>query len=196
MTGIDFDLLAFDEWIWFSVLAERAASPAPTPYKSLRVHLDKWDGTDWVEVDTGVTDVDGFVDLYGYAPGPATEDFRIRFTKSGVTQKIVSYDDYVGPPFPVWEGVRPCGCRIWWWLPAAGAARTPSRTWICCSRPHRPAAALAVQALRDQAAVRTRWRPPRPDPDTHAHSVDPDIQSHPVVEPVGRAERITHAAAR
>jgi hypothetical protein len=118
ITGIDFDLHAYEEWIDFSVLALMA--DGSTPYPGVRVYLDKWNaGTStWDPVESRLTDVDGFTDLLGYEDG----DFRLRYKIGAAFVAVLSYDDYIGPPFPVWEGgyavhlenmdAGGCGCEF------------------------------------------------------------------------------------
>jgi hypothetical protein len=52
-------------------------------------------------VTSGVTDADGYVDLFGFGDG----DYRLRYKIGGSFVTVLSYDDYINTaPFPVWEG--------------------------------------------------------------------------------------------
>ena len=115
ITGIDFDLLGYDDWIWFSVLALRA--PGGTDYPGVLIYLDKWNTTTsaWDPVDSHVTDSDGFADLFGFGDG----DYRLRYSVGGVFKAILSYDDFGPGPFPLYDGGKNirfftlttgCGC--------------------------------------------------------------------------------------
>jgi hypothetical protein len=104
VTDIDFDLLSYSDWIYFSVFAERLPAPA-TEYPGLRIILDKWDpvASAWVlDVASDVTDAGGYADLFGYGAG----DYRVRYTFGGVARAVVSYDDYSGGPYPLYDGGR------------------------------------------------------------------------------------------
>lgn len=101
ITDIDFDLLSYSVWIYFSVLAERL--PGPAEYSGLRILLDKWDAgtSSWdLAVASDFTNADGYADLYGFGAG----DYRIRYTAGGDAVAVVSYDDYSGGPFPLYDG--------------------------------------------------------------------------------------------
>jgi hypothetical protein len=95
-TPTDFDLLAYADWIYFSVLSENLDGTA----KVIRVYLDKWDGSQWVQVANEVTDSSGFADLYGEGDG----DYRLRYSRNGVFLAVDSW--YLpGPgPWPLFDG--------------------------------------------------------------------------------------------
>jgi hypothetical protein len=95
-TPADFDLLAYEDWIHFSVLSENLNGTA----KVIRVHLDKWDGSQWLQVATGVTDSYGFVDLFGEGDG----DYRLRYSRGGVFLAVHSWYEPGSSPWPLFDG--------------------------------------------------------------------------------------------
>jgi hypothetical protein len=100
ITDIDFDLLSYSKWIYFPVEAQRLPGD---PYPGLQVILDKWDAgtSSWdLGVASDVTDADGYADLFGFEAG----DYRVRYTAGGVALAVVSYDDYSGGPYPLYDG--------------------------------------------------------------------------------------------
>ena len=66
----------------------------------IRVHLDKWDGSQWLQVATGVTDSYGFVDLFGEGDG----DYRLRYSRGGVFLAVHSWYEPGSSPWPLFDG--------------------------------------------------------------------------------------------
>jgi hypothetical protein len=99
VTGIDFALYAYTDWVYFSVFAER--QPTPVPYPGVTVTLERKNlvgGWDVAAVD--VTSADGLADLFGFGAG----DYRIRYSSAGVTLAVVSAQDPGGTPFLIESG--------------------------------------------------------------------------------------------
>jgi hypothetical protein len=115
VTGISFDLFAFDDWIYFSVLAEDLNGD---PLHPLLVHLDRRTGpTTWtLDVDTASTDTFGYADLLGEGDG----DYRLRYSVGGVYKAIDSwYEPTYFSTYPLYDAGKSveldglttaCGC--------------------------------------------------------------------------------------
>jgi hypothetical protein len=96
LTGRDFDLLAYADWIRFSVLSENLDGTANV----VRVYLDKWDGSQWVQLTSKVTNSNGFANLFGEGDG----DYRLRYSRNGVFLAVDSWYEPGSSSWPLFDG--------------------------------------------------------------------------------------------
>jgi hypothetical protein len=93
VTGIDFDLKAYANWIDFYVYADDLNGD---PIDQLLIHLDKWNGSTWdLDVDTQLTDDFGEADVFGLGDG----DYRLRYSLAGIFKKV---DSWYEPSYVSW----------------------------------------------------------------------------------------------
>lgn len=98
--NIDFDLRAYADWTWISVLTQQ---PSAIAYPGVLVHLDRYDsGTSaWtLDVDSALSDGSGFADLYGLGGG----DYRLRYSVGGVFTSVLVAEDPSSTPFSTSDG--------------------------------------------------------------------------------------------
>ncbi|MGN6503771.1 MAG: hypothetical protein ACTHKX_12840, partial [Pseudolysinimonas sp.] len=97
-SAIDFDLLAYSDYLYFEVQAVRGA--ARTVYPGVHVFLERLVSAGppevWTVDDDAITDADGYVDLFSDTPG----DFRLRYQVGGVDVAV----QYAKPS---------CGCTLY-----------------------------------------------------------------------------------
>jgi hypothetical protein len=83
ITGTDFDLQNYANWIDISVLADDTNGD---PLENVLIHLDRKTGpATWaLDIDTELTDADGYADVFGLGDG----DYRLRYSIGGVFKAI------------------------------------------------------------------------------------------------------------
>ena len=98
--NIDFDLRAYTDWTWVSVLTQQ---PGAVAYPGVLVHLDRYDAgsATWtLDVDTALSDASGFADLYGLG----SADYRLRYSIGGIFTSVLVAEDPSSTPFTTSDG--------------------------------------------------------------------------------------------
>lgn len=184
ITPRDFDLMAVDEWIYFSVLADHLNGTAK---KNLRVFLDQWNGSSWdLGVDQGVTDATGYVELFGEGDG----DYRLRYSQGGKFLAVDSWFDFGPGPWPLTDGGKSvvlnglttaCACATFYEeVDVDLTFANPSTTGGGGSTPTRPPASTPPVVVLPMSADVSPTATPTPTPEP---TVDPEPTSGPTDEP-------------
>lgn len=178
ITGIDFDLMAYDDWVYFSVLTLDASGSSVRP--GVRVMLDRrTGGGTWVQIDSATSGTGGYADLFADGAGV----YRLRTTIGGKPGIIVTFDDFgagaslaSGGRSLVFPSLSPsCGCGAFEEVDvdlalkgASGGGGTPA------PRPPQTTSAGPVLPAPATAATPTATPTPSPDPEsTPTASPDP-----------------------